>query len=83
MKVQDQGTDECLLERTRNGDEAAFRELYNRHKDTTFRFASLLLGSSEYEEYTCNLEKGIMIGGFVRNEDGKPIPDVRVTIVSV
>jgi RNA polymerase sigma-70 factor (ECF subfamily) len=46
----DEATDECLLERTRRGDATAFQQLYERHRDTTFRFACLMLGSSEHAE---------------------------------
>lgn len=50
MNDLDDATDECLLERTRRGDATAFQKLYDRHRDTTFRFACLLLGSSEHAE---------------------------------
>lgn len=43
-------TDERLLKRTRSGDSAAFQQLYERHRETTFRFACLMLGSSEHAE---------------------------------
>jgi RNA polymerase sigma-70 factor (ECF subfamily) len=46
----DRATDECLLERTRRGDETAFMELYRRHRDATFRFACRMLGSPEQAE---------------------------------
>lgn len=43
-------TDERLLERAAGGDEAAFRELYERHRDAIFRFAYRLLGASPQAE---------------------------------
>jgi RNA polymerase sigma-70 factor (ECF subfamily) len=43
-------TDETLLERASRGDEAAFRLLYERHRDAMFRFAYRLLGSVELAE---------------------------------
>lgn len=38
-------TDERLLNRASRGDEAAFRQLYERHRDAVFRFAYRTLGS--------------------------------------
>jgi RNA polymerase sigma-70 factor (ECF subfamily) len=43
-------TDERLLQRASRGDEAAFVEVYRRHRDTVFRFAFRLLGSVEIAE---------------------------------
>ena len=45
-----EATDERLLERTRCGDSAAFQQLYECHRETTFRFACLMLGSAEHAE---------------------------------
>ena len=39
-----------LLDRMRNGDRAAFLQIYERYKEGTFRFAWRLLGSSEQAE---------------------------------
>ena len=43
-------TDELLLERAEGGDQAAFVELYQRHRNGIFRFAYRLLGSVEMAE---------------------------------
>lgn len=43
-------TDELLLERAGDGDQAAFLELYERHRKPIFRFAYRLLGSIEIAE---------------------------------
>lgn len=43
-------TDETLLERASRGDEAAFLQLYEHHRDAIFRFAYRLLGSVELAE---------------------------------
>ena len=43
-------TDELLLARAGDGDEAAFLELYERHRLPIFRFAYRLLGSVEVAE---------------------------------
>ena len=43
-------TDELLLQRAGKGDEAAFLELYERHRSAVFRFAYRLLGSVESAE---------------------------------
>jgi RNA polymerase sigma-70 factor (ECF subfamily) len=43
-------TDELLLTKASRGDEAAFLELYERHRDAVFRFAYRLLGSIELAE---------------------------------
>jgi RNA polymerase sigma-70 factor (ECF subfamily) len=41
------GTDQELLKATLGGDEEAFVEIYRRHKDRVFRFASRMTGSTE------------------------------------
>ncbi len=43
-------TDQLLLERAGEGDQAAFLELYERHRSAVFRFAYRLLGSIEAAE---------------------------------
>ena len=43
-------TDEQLLEKAKEGDEAAFLMLYQRYRDAIFRFAYRLLGSVEMAE---------------------------------
>jgi len=43
-------TDDELLNRASRGDEAAFLELYERHRDAVFRFAYRMLGSAELSE---------------------------------
>ena len=43
-------TDERLLGKASRGDEAAFLELYKRHRDPVFRFAYRMLGSMELAE---------------------------------
>ena len=43
-------TDELLLQRAGDGDQAAFLELYERHRKPIFRFAYRLLGSIEIAE---------------------------------
>ncbi len=43
-------TDEELLTQASRGDEAAFLELYERHRDAVFRFAYRMLGSAELSE---------------------------------
>ena len=43
-------TDEELLTDASRGDEAAFRELYERHRDVVFRFAYRMLGTKELAE---------------------------------
>ena len=43
-------SDELLLEKAKSGDQAAFRELYDRHRNPVFRFAYRLLGSVETAE---------------------------------
>jgi len=43
-------TDELLLEKAGDGDQAAFLELYDRYRDPIFRFAYRLLGSVEIAE---------------------------------
>ena len=43
-------TDELLLQKAGDGDQAAFLELYDRHRQPIFRFAYRLLGSVELAE---------------------------------
>lgn len=43
-------TDELLLARAGGGDQAAFVQLYERHRDAIFRFAYRILGSVELAE---------------------------------
>jgi RNA polymerase sigma-70 factor (ECF subfamily) len=43
-------TDELLLQRAVEGEQAAFRELYDRYRQPIFRFAYRLLGSVEIAE---------------------------------
>ncbi len=43
-------TDEKLLQKAGRGDEAAFLVLYERHRDTVFRFAYRMLGSAALAE---------------------------------
>lgn len=43
-------TDELLLQRAAKGDQAAFLELYDRHREPIFRFAYRLLGSIDIAE---------------------------------
>jgi RNA polymerase sigma-70 factor (ECF subfamily) len=43
-------TDERLLAEASRGDEAAFLALYERHRDTVFRFSYRMLGSAELAE---------------------------------
>lgn len=43
-------SDELLLERAERGDQAAFVDLYERHRNAVFRFAYRLLGSVELAE---------------------------------
>ena len=43
-------SDELLLERAEGGDQAAFVQLYERHRNPVFRFAYRLLGSVELAE---------------------------------
>ena len=43
-------TDEKLLQKAGRGDEAAFLALYERHRDTVFRFAYRVLGSAALAE---------------------------------
>ena len=43
-------SDERLLERASRGDEAAFTQLYRRHRDAVFRFAYRLLGAQSLAE---------------------------------
>jgi len=48
--LPDRITDELLLQRAGDGDQAAFLELYERHRLPVFRFAYRLLGSVETAE---------------------------------
>jgi RNA polymerase sigma-70 factor (ECF subfamily) len=48
--LPDRIKDELLLQRAGEGDQAAFRELYERHRLPVFRFAYRLLGSIETAE---------------------------------
>ena len=48
--MPDRIKDELLLQRAGEGDQAAFRELYERHRLPVFRFAYRLLGSIEAAE---------------------------------
>ena len=48
--MPDRITDELLLERAEGGDQAAFVELYERHRHAVFRFAYRLLGTVEMAE---------------------------------
>ena len=48
--MPDRITDELLLQRASEGDQAAFLELYERHRLPVFRFAYRLLGSVETAE---------------------------------
>jgi RNA polymerase sigma-70 factor (ECF subfamily) len=43
-------TDELLLQKAGKGDQAAFLELYDRHREPIFRFAYRLLGSVDIAE---------------------------------
>ena len=47
-------TDELLLQRAAKGDQAAFLELYDRHREPIFRFAYRLLGSIDIAEDITN-----------------------------
>jgi RNA polymerase sigma-70 factor (ECF subfamily) len=42
--------DEVLLQKAKDGDQGAFRLLYERHRDPIFRFLFRLLGSAEIAE---------------------------------
>ena len=48
--MPDRTTDELLLERAGGGDQAAFVELYERHRTGVFSFAYRMLGSTEMAE---------------------------------
>ena len=48
--MPDRTKDELLLQRAGEGDQAAFREVYERHRLPVFRFAYRLLGSIEAAE---------------------------------
>ena len=43
-------SDELLLERAEGGDQSAFVQLYERHRNAVFRFAYRVLGSVEIAE---------------------------------
>jgi len=48
--LPERNTDELLLQKAVDGDQAAFRELYDRYRQPIFRFAYRLLGSVELAE---------------------------------
>jgi len=48
--LPERNTDEALLERAAEGDQAAFLELYDRHRQPIFRFAYWLLGEVDIAE---------------------------------
>jgi RNA polymerase sigma-70 factor, ECF subfamily len=48
--LPDRTTDELLLRKAGDGDQAAFLELYDRYREPIFRFAYRLLGSIEIAE---------------------------------
>jgi RNA polymerase sigma-70 factor (ECF subfamily) len=48
--LPDRITDELLLERARGGEQAAFLQIYERHRNAIFRFAYRLLSSVELAE---------------------------------
>jgi RNA polymerase sigma-70 factor (ECF subfamily) len=48
--LPDRTTDDRLLEKAGGGDQSAFLELYERHRQSIFRFAYRLLGSVELAE---------------------------------
>jgi RNA polymerase sigma-70 factor (ECF subfamily) len=49
-RLPDRNIDELLLERAGAGDQAAFQEVYERHRDAIFRFAYRLSGTVEMAE---------------------------------
>lgn len=66
-------SDELLLERAKGGDQAAFDELYDRHRNAVFRFAYRLLGSVETAEdvtHDCFLGLIRRPGGFEPTRSG-------------
>lgn len=66
-------SDELLLERAKGGDQAAFEELYERHRNAVFRFAYRLLGSVETAEdvtHDCFLSLIRRPDGFVPSRAG-------------
>ena len=66
-------SDELLLERAKGGDQAAFIELYERHRNAVFRFAYRLLGSYETAEdvtHDCFLSLLRRPGGFEPSRGG-------------
>ena len=63
-------TDQLLLQRAGEGDQAAFLDLYERHRSPVFRFAYRLLGSIEAAEdvtHDCFLSLIRRPGGFDSN----------------
>jgi RNA polymerase sigma-70 factor, ECF subfamily len=50
LVLPERTTDELLLEQAGKGDQAAFLELYDRHRDPIFRFAYRLLGAVDIAE---------------------------------
>jgi RNA polymerase sigma-70 factor, ECF subfamily len=66
-------SDELLLESAKGGDQAAFLELYERHRNAVFRFAYRLLGSFETAEditHDCFLSLIRRPGGFEPSRGG-------------
>jgi RNA polymerase sigma-70 factor, ECF subfamily len=66
-------SDELLLESAKGGDQAAFLELYERHRNAVFRFAYRLLGSFETAEditHDCFLSLIRRPGGFESSRGG-------------
>ena len=66
-------SDELLLESAKEGDQAAFLELYERHRNAVFRFAYRLLGSFETAEditHDCFLSLIRRPGGFEPSRGG-------------
>ena len=66
-------SDGLLLERAKGGDQAAFVELYERHRNAVFRFAYRLLGSVETAEdvtHDCFLSLIRRPDGFVASRAG-------------
>ncbi|HEY8226739.1 MAG TPA: RNA polymerase sigma factor [Pyrinomonadaceae bacterium] len=50
LGLPEKTSDELLLKRAGNGEQAAFLELYERHREPVFRFAYRLLGTVELAE---------------------------------
>src|SRR5580765_1696865 len=66
-------SDELLLDRAKGGDQAAFVELYERHRNAVFRFSYRLLGSVETAEdvtHDCFLSLIKRPGGFEPSRGG-------------